>query len=73
MRSQGNPQQGLEAEKAERKRIRRQKLDDAFTVLEVVMHELEGSVSGDYGTREMAIAGTHLDTAWLWAREALDH
>jgi hypothetical protein len=68
----GTPQQGLEIEKAERARARRAKLESAFTALESVMHELEGSVSGSYSTREMQIAGTHLETAWLWAREALE-
>jgi hypothetical protein len=71
MRPQGNPQQGPEAEKAERRRARRERLDEAFTTLDALLHELEGTQSGNYSTRDMAIAGTHLETAWLWAREAL--
>ena len=72
MRQHGNPQQGIEAERAERRRARRARLDEAFTALEILLHELEGTVSGDYSTREMRIAGDHLDTAWLWAREAAE-
>jgi hypothetical protein len=71
MREHGGPQQGLEAEKAERRKLRRAKLDDAFKEVEAILHELDGSVSGDYGTREMMMAANHLDTALLWAREAL--
>jgi hypothetical protein len=72
MKLHGNPQQGAEAEKAERRRLRRIRLDEAFTALETLLHELEGTVSGDYSTREMRVAGDHLDTAWLWAREAAE-
>jgi hypothetical protein len=72
MRQRGGPQQGLEAEKAERRRLRLAKMEDAFTELESLLHELEGTQSGDYSTREMSIAGNHLDTARLWAREALE-
>lgn len=72
MRERGGPQQGLEAEKAERRRMRRARLDEAFKGVESLLHELEGSMSGDYGTREMALAGNYLDTALLWAREALE-
>jgi hypothetical protein len=72
VRQHGNPQQGIEAEKAERRRARRLALDTAFEQMETVLHQLEGTVSGDYSTREMRIAGDHLDTAWLWAREAAE-
>jgi hypothetical protein len=72
MRSHGNPQQGLEAEQAERRRVRRVALDSAFENLAQILHQVEGTTSGSYSTREMAIAGTHLETAWLWAREALE-
>jgi len=72
MRSQGNPQQGHEAENAERRRHRRIALDAAFEQLEAIMHQLEGTQSGSYNTREMRQAGVHLETAWLWAREALE-
>ena len=68
----GNPQQGHEAENAERRRLQRVALDAAFEQLEQILHQMEGTQSGSYGTREMAIAGTHLETAWLWAREAID-
>ena len=72
MRQRGGPQQGLEIEKAERRRQRLIRLDTAFEALQSVMHEIEGTVEGAYGSREMAIAGTHVETAWLWAREALE-
>ena len=72
MRKQGNPQQGHEAEKAELHRRRMIRLEEGFSALQGLLHELEGSQSGAYGTREMAIAGTHLETAWLWAREAIE-
>lgn len=72
MRPLGNPQQGHEAELAERRRVRQAALEVAFHRLEVTLHELEGTQSGDYGTREMRQAGVHLETAWLWAREAID-
>lgn len=72
MKQRGGPQQGLEAERAERRLMRYAKLEECFKALQSVLHELEGTVEGDYATREMAIAGTHLDTAWLWAREALE-
>ena len=72
MKDHSWPQQGLEAEKAERRRARRVRLEAGFAALQTLLHELEGTQSGDYGTREMSIAGTHLDTAWLWAREALE-
>jgi hypothetical protein len=72
MRSHGNPQQGHEAENAERRRIRQQALEVAFEQIEAILHQLEGTQSGEYGTREMRQAGIHLETAWLWAREAID-
>jgi len=64
----GKPQQGHEIEKARLKEARRLKLEEAFEALETALPEIVGA-SG----REMEIATTHLQTAWLWAREALEN
>jgi len=72
MRPHGNPQQGHAAENAERRRVRQAALEAAFEQMETTLHMLEGTQSGEYGTREMRQAGVHLETAWLWAREAID-
>ena len=71
-RDPGTPQQGHAAENAERIRVRQMALEAAFEELEMILHQLEGTQSGDYATHEMRQAGIFLETAWLWAREAID-
>jgi hypothetical protein len=67
VKQRGGPQQGLEAEKRQRYEARLARLEEAFGVLESTLEEVVG-----IGSREMSIATTHLQTAWLWAREALE-
>jgi len=48
-------------------------LAEAFDLLQEVLHKMDGTQSGNpYGGREMAIAATHLDTSYLWAKEAVE-
>jgi len=48
-------------------------LAEAFGLLQEVLHNLDGTSPGNpFGGREMAIAATHLDTSYLWAKEAVD-
>jgi len=68
----GDPQQGHAAEQAAHRKARRDRMEAAFATLQDLMHELEGSSSGSpFMTHEMIVCGDYLDTAWLWAREAL--
>ncbi|RWP05093.1 hypothetical protein [Mesorhizobium sp.] len=47
-------------------------LAEAADALYSAMHDAEGSTRGDYGfqSRRMSIAGTHLETALMFARKA---
>ena len=51
---------------------RLQRLREAFTALRDVLHEIDGTSAGDerFGSRRMAIAGTNLETAELYAGKA---
>jgi hypothetical protein len=53
--------------------IRLADLAEAFRVLTESLHKCDGTMPGNpMMTREMAIAKSHLDTAWLWAKEAVE-
>jgi hypothetical protein len=48
-------------------------LAEAFRLLTEAMHRMDGTQPGNpMGGREMAVAKTHIDTAWLWAKEAVE-
>jgi hypothetical protein len=50
------------------------RLHEAYLAFCAALHELDGTQADAerYGTREMAVAGTHADTAYLWARQAIE-
>jgi hypothetical protein len=46
---------------------------EAFLAARVAMHAADGTQPGNpMGGREMRIAADHLDTAWLWAKHAVE-
>ena len=54
-------------------RARLAELAEAFARFSDTLHKFDGTQSGaPFGSRDMAVAYTHLQTAWLWAREAVE-
>jgi hypothetical protein len=54
--------------------LRLRKLIEAEKAFRLVLHELDGTTEGSRpGNRRMAIAFTHLETAMLWAGNAILH
>jgi hypothetical protein len=52
--------------------LRLQKLLEAERAFRLVLHELDGTTEGSRpGNRRMAVAFTHLETAILWAGNAI--
>jgi hypothetical protein len=48
-------------------------LSEGFQFLTEIMHGLDGTQPGNpMGGREMQVAKQYLDTAWLWAKEAVE-
>jgi hypothetical protein len=48
------------------------RIKEGFTALRDLLHELDGTSAGDerFGSRLMALAGTHIETAELYAKKA---
>jgi hypothetical protein len=45
----------------------------AFKMVEDEMHRYDGTTPGnDFGMPEMRVAHQHLETAWLWAKQAVE-
>jgi len=52
---------------------RLENLEQAFAMAAEEMHRCDGTQpDSPMGNRDMAIAKTNLDTAWLWARKAVE-
>ena len=58
---------------AETIRKRLEGLREAFQIVADEMHRCDGTQpDSQMGGRDMGIAKSHLETAWLWAREAIE-
>jgi len=48
-------------------------LREAFQIVADEMHRCDGTQpDSQMGGKDMAVAKTHLETAWLWAKEAVE-